>query len=201
MVNTFLLYVGSDFKKTSDELDSKRKFKQLLEARQIIVKIETKNLGHHPCVHMWKNNLKSLKYYYNCFYESLLSDGVDLSKFEKYKIHGPIINPWFVSFEPFVFANRNMLKKKNPIYYREYTYPKEYENKGYFWPRKSKQEYSEFICEDGNYDTSMCDDLNKKYINPRYCSAVIKTGINKGKECGILLDGTEYCGIHKNYSK
>lgn len=188
MVNTFVLYFGTDFKKTSNELDSKRRFKQLVEARQIINTIETnaKAWSNHPCTLSWKNNLNALKYYYNCFYDSL--QNFDLKNFSKYEIKGAIVFPWFLFFEPFVYSNRAMLYKKMPNHYTrdKYYFPESYMPVGYFWPVKIKRDNNiEYFEKNKENPQLICDVLDKKY-NGNYCKALLKTGVNKGKECGIL---------------
>lgn len=183
---------------TSKILDSKRVFKQVVEASQVISIIESnKTAGgfvNHPVVNMWRPYLNSLKLYHNTMLEECKQHrGVD-TKIAILEIIGEIIHPWFIKYKPLLYSHQRMLQIKDPISYQSFNFPSEYLNYGYIWIRKPQLFY------DTTTDLALlADPLGKQYVNPRYCSGILKSGKNKGSKCGKLItDKKLYCGIHNN---
>jgi hypothetical protein len=179
-------------------LDSKRVFKQVVEASQVINIIESNKTSggfvNHPVVNMWRPYLNSLKLYHNTMLEECKSNrGVD-TKMTSFEIKEKIIHPWFLTYKPLLYSHRRMLKIKDPNYYKNLSFPDEYLTIGYIWIRKPKEFY------DITTDLALlADPLAEHYIQPRYCSGILKSGKNKGCSCGKLIsDKKIYCGIHNN---
>ena len=214
MVNIFI--VGS-YEFTAKTLDKKRKLKQAIELKQIIDTIkrvnkvkelkeskENKSVGwsNHPVVKMWYNYPYNLTKYYNIIVKELINDGFNLKKIDYLPFDSLDLNeevPWFINWNTYIFCNRSMLYLKDPIYYKDkFEFPEKFLKFGYIWPCRHSKEY---YLENENDLGKICDKLAEKYINCRYCKAVIKTGKNnKGNNCGNLLknNNSEYCGIHKS---
>jgi len=197
----FLPLVNDDsnpYISTAQILDSKRVFKQVVESSQVINIIESKKTTggfvNHPVVNMWRPYLNSLKLYYNTILdECILNRGVN-TKMLKFELPELIEHPWFITYKPLLYSHRRMLQIKDPIYYKNLSFPIEYLSVGYIWIRKNK----EFYDTTTNL-TLLADPLAEQYINPRYCSGLLKSGKNKGQCCGkIISDKKIYCGIHNN---
>jgi hypothetical protein len=222
MVNTF--YIGPEnpqelttitnikdlFKFTVTSLDVERCRSQCKEAKQIIntIMILKENPDskpgyyHHPIVQLWLNHLEALKIYYNCFIEQALTiHKIVLQKLVVMEIDTSKLNeiPWFLTYPPFYLSHRARLLQKDPSHYStKFSVPSIYLSIGYVWPvRHPPSYYIDLI----NQPEKVADDLNEKYINPIYCSAIFKTGKKKGQVCGRLLDKPKgnvitTCGIH-----
>lgn len=203
MVNTFL--IGS-FEDTARILDKKHRFKQSIEAQQIITIItklkegnnEKIGFSNHPIVQMWKDYLPALKYYYNLMlYYAINIDKVN-TNMKYFETESNIEMPWFLYFPSFIYSHRARLYQKNPEYYKDkFTFPSFYLNIGYIWTcRHPKEIYLAAISEEDI--CKLADPLSEHYINPKYCPAVIKSGIRKGSSCGNILKSStfEFCGMH-----
>lgn len=197
MVNTFL--IGS-FEFTAKNLDPRRKLKQAVESKQIIDIINNNNekvgFHNHPIVKMWRDYVIALKHYFNFFIDELQKDGVNLNllkKFENLPTEYDI--PWFTSFEPLIFSHRARLYQKNPLFYKDkFSFPSEYLNIGYIWTCRFEKEY--YLS---NIDKPhlLADELQSRYINPKYCPAIIKSGKNEGQVCNNMIkDSDNFCNIH-----
>lgn len=205
MVNVFL--IGS-FEDTARILDPKRRFKQCVEARQIIdiitkLKVNTENkigFSNHPVVKMWFDYLPALKYYYNLMlYYAINVDKVNTSM-TYYNESSEMTNiemPWFLYYPPFIYSHRAKLYQKDKFYYQDkFTFSNFYLEIGYIWPcRHDKEVYLNAKTEEEI--KKLADPIAVYYINPKYCSAIIKSGKNKGHACNrILKSDKEYCGTH-----
>jgi hypothetical protein len=186
-----IVETNNPYSEISTILDNKRCFKQVVEAKQVINNIETNSTGgwsHHPIIIMWKPYINSLKQYYNTLLQAVKNKGVSTTM-ESYNIIEEIIHPWFIYYQPLIYSHRRMLKIKDPVFYKDLTFPPEYLEYGYIWIRRDKNFYI------NTTDLSLiADKLNNIYINPKYCTALVKN-----KSCGTILKNKKlYCGIHKN---
>ena len=202
MVNTFLI---GDFHYTAKTLDPQRRFKQVVEAHQIINLITNNSKGsfsNHPAVKMWKNNLDALKLYYNIILNYCLNNTtINITKLKYHKTPLLINMPWFVTFKPLIYSHRARLFQKNPHYYSQLEFPTEYLKVGYCWIREPLN--SQHYIKNSDNLTLLCDKLDNIYVTPKYCQAVYRSGKNKNKVCNILLRNTSsmYCQRHKNTPK
>jgi hypothetical protein len=149
-MQTFL--PSPDFNQSADQLDSVRRWKQVVEARQLIaiLKRDTKRWKNpnawlnHPAVLMWQGYLNALKYYHNCFIQSVVRHKThDLSKcWYLYPIDGNtpqdqlnIKMPWWLHNKSFHASHRSNLLRKDEKFYRQWgwTEPLDLE---YVWPSK-----------------------------------------------------------------
>lgn len=149
-MQTFL--PSPDFNQSADQLDPVRRWKQVVEARQIIAVLkretsEWKNPDawlNHPAVKMWKGYLNALKYYHNCFIMAVLRAKThDLSRCwylypiegEKPSEHLQIQMPWWLHDNDFHASHRSNLLRKDEKFYRKYGWT-EPTNLEYMWPSK-----------------------------------------------------------------
>lgn len=202
MVNTFL--IGS-FEDTARILDPKRRFKQAVEARQIIDIIEKQKSGFigkigfssHPIVKMWFDYLPALKWYFNLIlYYSVSIDKVNTTM-QYYDIKEIVEYPWFLYYHPFIYSHRARLYQKDMDYYKDkFEFPKIYLNFGYIWTcRHPKEVYLNATTIEEI--AKLADPLAEHYIEPKYCQAEIKSGKNKGCKCNRILKSiNDFCGTH-----
>ena len=203
MVNTFI--TSEDYQVCVTNLDKRRRFKQTVEAKQIIQIIEKLANGdnkiafkHHPIVKIWRNHLESLKEYYNTFLKYITEvDKINTTKLTFYQT-SPSNKPWFMLFKPLLYSHQARLIQKDPMFYKDkFSVPSVYFSIGYIWLRNDQQFYQSLTVTDEDEIRKIADPLGNKYINPIYCQAVLKTGIRKGTKCGnILSKNVTYCGIH-----
>jgi len=197
--------IGSIYE-TSIILDKSRRFKQCVECKQIISIIEKKQENsnikipyeNHPIVLSWFSYLNALKVYYNMMlYFAINIDKVN-TKMEYYNTPELIERPWFLDYLPLIYSHRARLYQKDPIFYKDKFYmPPEYLSIGYIWINRFpiNKYYDVKTFDDIKL---LADNLDPKYINSKYCPGVIKSGKNKGKQCGKLLKlSSNFCGIHK----
>lgn len=190
---TFL--VVADFILNAELLDPSRLGKQRVEASQIINIIEnggSKGWVNHPIVKAWRPYLNALKYYANCIIREFVKRGYQNSM-PLYSIPKIIIRPWWVNWDRLHQSHRAMLLRKDPFYYADmFEVEEEYKSYGYIWPH-------EISYQDRNLPLAdITAPIPAELINPRYCTAIIKSGARKGDTCNRLLkkDIQEYCNIH-----
>ncbi len=208
MVNTFL--IGS-FEFTAQNLDKQRLFKQCVECSQIIDVINKKKnnsanaklgFSHHPIVLMWESYLDALKLYYNTVLKQVLEVNKVKTDMKYFDIpdEDEIEMPWFLEYEPLIFSHRARLYQKSPTFYEDkFDFPEEYLKIGYIWIREDKNIYLK--AKTFKQIEKLADPLDEKYINARYCPAIIKSGSRQGEECGRHLKANDdYCGTHRDKS-
>jgi hypothetical protein len=212
MVNTFFTEAGTNFGRMAQTLDRQRRFKQAVEAKEILLTIERKReatdprakigFKNHPIVVMWENYTECLKAYFNAFYEQLLMDGFRMERLQKMDVSDVFEVPWFLYYMPLVYSHQARLFQKDPVYYQDkFTFPKVYLSIGYIWirPKMCKEEY--FALKDA--PEKIADKLEEKYQHAAYCQMEYKSGANKGKICNRILKSrcVEYCGVHSKKRK
>jgi len=190
-----IIFITGTFTETAIGLHKNHRFKQCVEAHQIIRVIEgvSKGFRHHPAVKMWQDHVEALKDYFNIMLKHAIEiDGVNTTM-EYYQVK-PYEMPWFMSYMPFIYSHRARLHQKNPAHY-PLDFPLEYLTIGYIWTNRHPQET--YLSASGFEEISkLADSLNSKYVNAKYCTALLKSGKRKGEECGRLLDDTDFCGTH-----
>lgn len=200
MVNTFL--VSIDLEENARMLDNQRLGKQRVEAMQIINVLEKggKGWSNHKCTVMWRGYVDCLKHYTNTIIREWERRGYK-NTMETYEVPPYFEKPWWlaVGWKPLLFSHQAMLIRKQPSHYKKlFSPPAEYFDVGYIWPGDIDPLTVLDILNDENIDPiSLAAPTPGHLVNPRYCSAVIKSGANKGKECGrILQDENTVCGVH-----
>lgn len=141
-MNVFLPY--EKFRPSIESLDKKRAWKQCVEADQILNALEGKSKGwvHHPATLMFKNNINSLKEYYNiCLDHCVKFWGIKAKKLQPRTISGIVEHPKWLGYPKFHSLMRANLVRKNPEWYKFEESPQE----GYFWPCDSNGEIKEEI--------------------------------------------------------
>ncbi len=143
-MQTFL--PSPDFNQSADQLDSVRRWKQVVEARQLIAILSRETTAwknpnawlNHPAVKMWNGYLDALKYYHNCFIQSVLKHKThNLTKcWYLYPIENPVLlKPWWLHNHAFHRSHRSNLLRKDEKFYRQYGWT-EPVDLPYVWPSK-----------------------------------------------------------------
>jgi hypothetical protein len=178
-------------------LDDLRLGKQRVEATQIlnILTGSTSKKGwiNHPIVKAWEGYVEGLKYYTNCCIQEWINRGKN-NNIPLYDIdEDKLILPWWTQWDRLHQSHRAMLLRKNPFYYNDkFEVDDEYNNYGYIWPH---------LIDTSNVDAPLSEisaPIPPELINPQYCSAIIKSGKNKGSTCFRLIkkSNQSYCSIH-----
>lgn len=193
---TFLLC--EDFVESAKLLDLKRLGKQRIEGVQIVDAIVNGKGGwvSHPATKAWRNYLPALKYYINCIINEWISRGKN-NNIPLYQVSiNEIVYPWWVKWDRLHNSHKVMLLRKEPRYYQgKITVPDEYMNYGYIWP-------AELSVEDRDTPLSeITAPIPDSLLDAVFCKGLIKTGKNKGQECGHLVKTKTakeypYCNIH-----
>lgn len=208
---TFL--VVADFILNAQLLDPRRRLKQIVEAKQLIMTIENgTGWVHHTAAKAWKDYVDALKYYYNCVLTVFIQQGGVPDKLTFYDLPPLILVPWWVQWDRLHQSHRAMLIRKDPFYYQDkFTVEPEYLAYGYIWP--DKVAYSERDAELATITAPIPPEL----IHPSYCQAIIKSGERKGSPCHNLVKPPSkgmkkadrehflatlryshpYCGVHR----
>lgn len=131
-MQTFLPY--SDFEKSAKVLDYRRLGKQRVEAFQILNVLENKTnkIGwkNHPAVKMWRGFEDALKQYQRIMILEWIRRGYKNNmkipeENKNFKI------PFWINNEEFHASHRSNLKRKDSIYYAQFTEPNDLP---YIWP-------------------------------------------------------------------
>lgn len=215
MVNTFLTELGTNFANMARSLDKQRRFKQAVEAKEILLTIErkkqaliennpSKKIGfkNHPIVIMWQDYTECLKAYYNAFFEQLVLDGFKMIRLQKMDVQSYFDVPWFLYYKPLIYSHQARLLQKDPIYYNEkFDFPVCYLHFGYIWIRPHLNQ--NYYLENEFTPELIADKLENKYQDASYCQMEFKTGSKKGVKCNRLLNDPRavYCGIHNRKRK
>lgn len=135
-MQTFLPY--ADFKRSALCLDSKRRWCQVKESRQILDVLAGNYKGNawsnHPAVNMWRGYVPALQQYSNVFLETVLE--LKTHNVKAYKIIdvvGEIVMPSWFGLEKFHASHRSKLLSKLPEYYGHFGWT-EPDNLEYYWP-------------------------------------------------------------------
>lgn len=211
MVNTFLL--SNDFDVSAKQLDTRRLFKQCVEAKQIInileeldsgKVVEKKGFSNHPATKQWIGYTIALKKYFNAHLEEVFRRKSHKTTMSLYVIPCDKVNyPWFVECKQFVFSHMASLQRKDPEYYANLSFPSEYKNYGYIWPSHLTAPDREIKINIDNLDqyklNEICDPIQETMIDVKRCGALIKSGPRKGKPCGNIVKNknNNYCGVHQ----
>lgn len=215
MVNTFFTELGTNFGNMAKSLDRQRRFKQAVEAKEILLTIERKrqaareeNPGkkigfkNHPIVVMWENHTECLKAYFNAFYIQLVNDGFRMEKLQLMAVCESFEVPWFLMYKPLIYSHQARLLQKDPIYYADkFDFPAVYLHFGYIWVRP--QFSVQYYLENEHSPERIADKLEDKYKFAAYCQMEFKTGAKKGERCNRLLGSPSetFCGIHNRKRK
>lgn len=125
-MQTFLPY--ADFTESARVLDAKRLGKQRVEAMQLLKGQWPK----HPASVMWRGYSDALARYMNTIIKEWVRRGYN-NTMELWPQHdGP--NPWWLGWEPFHYAHRCNLARKDS-YYRG-LWPDANVNFPYIWPKE-----------------------------------------------------------------
>jgi hypothetical protein len=212
MVNTFFTEIGTNFSNMAKSLDKQRRFKQAVEAKEILLIIQRKksNLSNgktigfknHPIVLMWEEYEECLKAYFNAFYEQLCIDGFKMKKLEKMNVESEYPIPWFLYYRPLIYSHQARLLQKDPIYYKDkFKFPELYLSIGYIWIRPEKSIL--YYIENRECPEKISDPLDEKYKFAKYCQANIQSGLKKGELCNRLISVSQndFCGVHTKKRK
>ncbi len=141
-MQTFL--PDADFAKCAKILDSKRGFKQCVEAKQIINTIlnpAQKAWQNHPAVLMWRNNVDALRLYFNQFLDEYISRGYKIKKLTKEALPASIEMPWWFKdkqiFKKIINSHQSKLLAKKKEYYSKFNWNVP-DNLDYFWAKEEK---------------------------------------------------------------
>ena len=144
-MNTFLPYPS--FSACAAVLDNKRLNKQIVEAYQMI----NGQWPNHPCSKMWANNIKELKFYFDCCLDSWKNSRKKQHKFEFYYLDHDGEYPKWINNTLIFLTHRVNLLRKDFEWYSQFNWEYEIQNlvtfpEGYFWPvgplGKRAQEHS-----------------------------------------------------------
>jgi hypothetical protein len=117
-------------------LDWKRLGKQRVEAKQILISLETRNRWYsHPAVQMWKEFESGLQQYHDLAIAVWIIRG--------FKNSMPYLNPKSVELPPWFggeihATHRSNLLRKDPQFYSQYNWS-ESPDIPYFWPTKKEE--------------------------------------------------------------
>jgi Pyrimidine dimer DNA glycosylase len=200
--------VSEDARVTAKALSDIHLNKQILEADQminIILNNHESPRARHPSVLSWMGTkvhdkyINGLKQYRNCMLREWIKRGKNNNR-DLLVIEGTIVFPSWYSWNRLHNTHKAMLNRKDPKHYK-FEVPPSYQKYGYIWPKSvdgdsirkiRKFQYNSIL-------SKLTADIPENLISPRYCSKIISSGINKGKECGILLKiNAEYCGKHSD---
>lgn len=209
---TFL--VVGDFAWNATLLDPKRRFKQVVEAKQIIDTILSGAVSgawvNHPAVKAWRPYVMALQYYYNCMLAEFLHQGGS-TKMPFYSLPAVISMPWWASWDRLHQSHRAMLIRKDRFFYsQQFPIDPEYMNYGYIWPEVTVS----YLTRDAPL-AEITTPIPPELINPVYCQGRLKSGTRKGQLCHQLVKPSSmkkaerehflmvgrythpFCGVHR----
>lgn len=146
-MQTFLPY--QCFTESVIHLDTRRAWKQVIEARQIIDCLEGRKTGwaNHPAVKMWVGHIPELKLYFNVFLGYCKNTHAINTKYEPYDethfqcrsagqgIGNIMVWPWWLGQEEFHRAMRaRLIEKDRAFYLPQFPGDEGYNGGKYWWP-------------------------------------------------------------------
>ncbi len=147
-MQTFLPY--PDIKQSLKVLDNKRLGKQRVEAYQIISAItgrpkldgtQYKGWLNHPCSVMWRENISTLKLYYNLCIDEWISRGFK-NTMKKEEIYETIEFPKWFGNDKFHNSHKSNLLKKDQVFYCKYNWSVNFEDP-YVWMDETGKWYEQ----------------------------------------------------------
>lgn len=119
-MQTFLPY--EDFRDSISCLDKKRKWKQCVEAKQIINALFGLSKGwvNHPAVKMWKGYENTLIEYYNIALAESIAIGIKNKKLQYLPRPNFITKPHWLGRKDFHDSHKSNLLRKDEAFYSKY---------------------------------------------------------------------------------
>lgn len=138
-MQTFLPY--PDFRQSAECLDPVRRWKQVVETRQLINTISRQSGGwsNHPATVMWSNYLDALKLYYREMLSVVLEKRTHYTvkyRLSDYPIYGNVVYPWWLGLPKLHASHRSNLLRKDAQYYGQFGWT-EPNDLPYYWPGAS----------------------------------------------------------------
>ena len=195
---TFMPFIS--FHRVARVLDPQRRFKQVVEARQILTACRdpTSSWRRHPAVQMWLGYEECLQHYINVVLEECLQHGVKTTM-----VADPVGDSWtkppWIRSRHVRMSHRAALVRKNPFYYSDkFNVDPAYSSWGYVWP--SDLERSKWLDLDSMPMEDVCRPISERQRSIHHCSMVLKSGPRRGEPChGAIYDPEKvYCGRHQN---
>ena len=165
--------------------------KQRVEGAQIVkALVEGGGWQQHPATMMWRGYEYALMYYVNCCIDEWVNRGKN-NNMEKYVVPRKIKFPWWIRWDKLHRSHRSLLRKKNPSHYKFEKDP-EFDEIGYIWPTDEMYNHRHLSIK------KLGSPLTERLIDPRYCKAILVSGLNKGKRCRRLLQLHDWrvCATH-----
>lgn len=134
-MQTFLPY--SDFRASAAVLDTKRVFKQAVEAWQVLAALDSQSHGYHnhPAVRQWLGYRHALTAYYMAMRTEAIRRGYRIRRLPALAVPSVAIRPPWLGDERLHHSHRANLWRKAPQTYYGWTGIDSHEP--YFWPSHS----------------------------------------------------------------
>ena len=132
---------------SASRLDPKRLNKQILEAWQIIEKLEHRNVTsymNNPAIVMWRDYTDGLKAYYNAhlwYWNTFYAQ--EPHSLQSKSVEKVVLPPWW-SENDILRSHQAMLYRKDPTYYAQWWYQNT-QYAGYTWPSDLYRNYYKIL--------------------------------------------------------